>query len=67
MEQQQADMLEKMRIERGEEGSPQRSIATQAFLHQMQHDPLWTLKCSPMESGIWSRYQSEMNNEERVG
>jgi hypothetical protein len=67
LKQQRADMLEKLRQEWGEDGSQQRSNATEAFLYQLQYDPLWAQRCSPIESDIWCRYQREMNDEECVG
>ncbi|KAI8930526.1 hypothetical protein NX059_012128 [Plenodomus lindquistii] len=60
IEQQYADEMADLQTKWGEEGSQQRTDAEQAFLTQLQHDPLWTHEKPPAESAIWLRYQQAM-------
>jgi hypothetical protein len=55
--------LIRMRSRWGKEGSKDRVDAEQAFLNQLQHDPLYTHEYTPRESAIWQSYQSTMNSD----
>ncbi|KAH7063993.1 hypothetical protein BKA63DRAFT_175916 [Paraphoma chrysanthemicola] len=63
LRQQTADLLANMRIAWAEEGSQQRSDTKHAFLHQLQHDPLYATEKTPEESMIWYNYQLTMDEE----
>jgi hypothetical protein len=66
MKQQNADMLASMRIAWGEEHSQQRVDTEHAFLHQLQHDPLYATETTPTESMIWYRYRLSMDEESYI-
>ncbi|KAH7088345.1 hypothetical protein FB567DRAFT_524192 [Paraphoma chrysanthemicola] len=42
----------------GEEGSKRRQDAEEAFVHQREHDPLYTHQKPPRECIMWRRYQT---------
>lgn len=63
MEQQDKDTLSSMRVAWGEEGSQQRREAEDAFLHQLQHDPLYTQEEPPRERLTWHDYNQEMDKQ----
>jgi hypothetical protein len=50
-----------MRLRWGKKGSKGREDAENAFLNQLQHDPLYTHEFAPRESSIWRYYQFMMN------
>jgi hypothetical protein len=56
-----ADAMAELRIAWGKEGSKQRADAEQAFLSQLQHDPLYTHEKPPEESSTWLDYKEEMD------
>jgi hypothetical protein len=60
IEQQYVDDMADLRIQWGKEGSQQRMDAEQAFLTQLQHDPLYTHEKPPEESVIWLHYKRTM-------
>jgi hypothetical protein len=66
-EQEFADASEKLRTEWGAEGSAQRMASEDAFLTQLQHDPLYTNAVPPRDSSIWLRYAGTMNDEPWFG
>jgi hypothetical protein len=66
IEQQYADKMADLRIQWGKEGSQKRADAEQAFLTQLQHDPLYTHEKPPEESAIWLRYKRAMCEESEL-
>ncbi|KAH8707667.1 hypothetical protein GQ44DRAFT_715624 [Phaeosphaeriaceae sp. PMI808] len=55
------DVFERLASDWGAEGSDQRRIAEDAFLHQLQHDPLYARSKPRRESSIWTSYWLNMN------
>ncbi|KAH6875637.1 hypothetical protein BKA58DRAFT_380191 [Alternaria rosae] len=61
LEQKYADAMAELQIAWGKEGSNQRANAEQAFLSQLQHDPLYMHEKPPEESFMWLDYKEKMN------
>jgi hypothetical protein len=66
IKQQNADMLASMRTAWGKDCSQQRVDTEHAFLHQLQHDPLYATETTPTESMLWHRYRLSMDEESYV-
>lgn len=63
MEQQDETTLNSMRALCGEQGSQQRREAEDAFLYQLEHDPLYAQREPPRERLVWCDYMQEMDGE----
>jgi hypothetical protein len=61
IEQACANAMAELQIAWGKEGSKQRADAEQAFLFQLQHDPLYTHEKVPEESSMWLDYLEKMD------
>ena len=55
-----------MRVVWGEEGSQQRREAEDAFLYQLEHDPLYAQREPPRERLVWLDYMLDMNNNQLI-
>ncbi len=53
--------LKSLRTQWGEEHSPERQAAEQAFLSQLEHDPLYAREVPPEQSVMWRDYLIDMN------
>lgn len=54
-----------MRMAWGKEGSEERRHAEQAFLYQLEHDPLYAQGTRTRESTLWLRYNIAMNSDNK--
>ncbi|KAH8727671.1 hypothetical protein GQ44DRAFT_725190 [Phaeosphaeriaceae sp. PMI808] len=53
--------ISNMHIVWGKKGSQQRKVAENAFLYQLQHDPLFMPDKSPEECLVWFDYQGDIS------